>query len=89
MINIGWKFQTKNKDLVRADERVRQTIKVINDRTRLKILFLLSTRKNVSVIQSLTQTSHIATHHDLTNLRINRMISAKHNVKYMYYALKD
>ena len=35
----------KNKDLERSVEGVQQIVKVLNDRTRLKILFFIETGK--------------------------------------------
>ena len=60
----------KNKDLERSVEGVQQIVKVLNDRTRLKILFFLSKQeRNVSELQLLVQRSHTATSHHLSKLK--------------------
>lgn len=80
----------KNKDLERSVEGVQKIVKVLNDRTRLKILFFLSKQeRNVSELQLLVQRSHTATSHHLSKLKKNRMVSAERKGKYMYYSLKD
>ena len=68
----------KNKDLERSVEGAQKIVKVLNDRTRLKILFFLSKQeRNVSELQSLVQRSHTATSHHLSKLKSNRMVSAE------------
>jgi DNA-binding transcriptional ArsR family regulator len=81
----------KNKDLERSVEGAQKIVKVLNDRTRLKILFFFcrNKKRNVSELQSLVQRSHTATSHHLSTLKSNRMVSAERKGKYMYYSLND
>lgn len=80
-------FLNDNDEAISA---VADLFKLLGDRTRIKILFTLTSgAKNVCTIASLINSTHSATSHQMRILKDNRLVKFNKVGKEVFYSLDD
>ncbi len=70
-------------------ERMSELFKVLSDVTRIQMIFRLNNEKCVSELAQELGMAHSAVSHQLSVLKVNKLVRKKRRGKQIYYRLSD